>query len=43
MKKTGLFFVCGLISVFLLVGIAAAKESVVVFTSLETEEVVEYL
>jgi iron(III) transport system substrate-binding protein len=43
MKKLGLFFVCGLISVFLLAGVAAAKETVVVYTSLETEEVVEYL
>ena len=43
MKKSGLFFVCGLISVFLLVGIAAAKERVVVYTSLENEEVVEYI
>jgi hypothetical protein len=43
MKKSGLFLVCGLISVFLLVGIAAAKERVVVYTSLENEEIVEYL
>ena len=43
MKKLGLFFVCGLVSVFLLVGVAAAKERVVVYTSLENEEVVEYL
>ena len=43
MKKLGLFFVCGLVSVFLLAGAAAAKETVVVYTSLETEEVVEYL
>ncbi|MBW2448836.1 MAG: iron ABC transporter substrate-binding protein, partial [Deltaproteobacteria bacterium] len=43
MKKLGLFFVCGLISVFLIVNVAAAKETVVVYTSLETEEVVEYL
>jgi iron(III) transport system substrate-binding protein len=43
MKKLGLFFVCGLVSVFLLVGAAAAKERVVVYTSLENEEVVEYL
>ena len=35
MKKLGLFFVCGLVSVFLLVGVAAAKERVVVYTSLE--------
>ena len=43
MRKLGLFFVCGLISVFLIMGVAAAKETVVVYTSLETEEVVEYL
>ena len=43
MKKLGLFFVCGLVSVFLIVGNAAAKERVVVYTSLETEETVEYL
>ena len=43
MKKSGLFLVCGIIAVFLLAGIAAAKETVVVYTSLETEEVVEYL
>ena len=43
MKKLGLFFVCGLVSVFILVGAAAAKEKVVVYTSLENEEVVEYL
>jgi iron(III) transport system substrate-binding protein len=43
MKKLGLFFVWGLISVFLIAGTAAAKETVVVYTSLETEEVVEYL
>jgi iron(III) transport system substrate-binding protein len=43
MKKLALYFVCGLVSVFLLVGTAAAKETVVVYTSLETEETVEYL
>jgi len=43
MKKLGLVFVCGLVSVFLLVGAAAAKERVVIYTSLENEEVVEYL
>ena len=43
MKKFGLFFVCGLISVFLIAGVAAAKERVVVYTSLENEEIVEYL
>ncbi len=43
MKKLGLFFVWGLICVFLIVGAAAAKETVVVYTSLENEEIVEYL
>ena len=43
MKKLGLVFVCSLVCVFLLVGVAAAKERVVVYTSLENEEVVEYL
>jgi len=43
MKKLGSVFVCGLVSVFLFCGIAAAKETVVVYTSLENEEVVEYL
>ncbi len=43
MKKLGAVFVCGLISVFLFCGIAAAKETVIVYTSLENEEVVEYL
>ena len=43
MKKLSSVFVCGLISVFLFCGIVAAKETVVVYTSLENEEVVEYL
>ena len=43
MKKLGFVLICGLISVFLLAGIAAAKERVVIYTSLENEEVVEYL
>ena len=43
MKKLGKLVICGLVSVFLLVGAAAAKETVVVYTSLENEEVVEYL
>jgi iron(III) transport system substrate-binding protein len=43
MKKLGLVFVCSLVCVFLLVGVAAAKERVIVYTSLENEEVVEYL
>jgi iron(III) transport system substrate-binding protein len=43
MKKLGFVFVYGLVCVFLFCGIAAAKETVVVYTSLENEEVVEYL
>jgi len=43
MKKLGLFFICSLVSLFLLIGAAAAKERVVVYTSLETEETVDYL
>ncbi|MGD8343034.1 MAG: ABC transporter substrate-binding protein [Desulfobacterales bacterium] len=43
MRKFGLFFICSLISVFLIGGVAAAKETVVVYTSLENEEIVEYL
>ena len=43
MKRLGLLFICGLVSVFLFVGAAIAKETVVVYTSLENEEVVEYL
>ena len=38
MKKLGLLFICGLVSVFLFVGAATAKETVVVYTSLENEE-----
>jgi len=43
MKKSGLFFILGLACVFLFTTAASAKEPVVVYTSLETEEVVEYL
>jgi iron(III) transport system substrate-binding protein len=43
MKKRGFFLVLGLVAVFILAGAAAAKETVVVYTSLENEEVVEYL
>jgi len=43
MRKTGFLFVCVLVSVFFLAGFAAAKQRVVVYTSLENEEVVEYL
>jgi iron(III) transport system substrate-binding protein len=43
MKKLGLFFICALLSIFILAGPALAKDRVVVYTSLENEEVVEYL
>jgi iron(III) transport system substrate-binding protein len=43
MKKIAILFVCGLISVFLITAVATAKEQVVVYTSLENEEIVEYL
>jgi iron(III) transport system substrate-binding protein len=43
MKKLGLFFICGVVAVFIFVGAAAAKERVIIYTSLENEEVVEYL
>ncbi len=43
MKKLGLLFICGLVSVFLFGGTAIAKDTVVIYTSLENEEVVEYL
>jgi len=43
MKRLGLVFVFGLTAVFLFSGIVTAKETVVVYTSLENEEVVEYL
>ena len=43
MKRRSFVCMCVLISVFLLAGIAAAKDRVVVYTSLENEEIVEYL
>jgi iron(III) transport system substrate-binding protein len=43
MKKSGLLLVCAISAVFLLAGIATAQETVVVYTSLENEEIVEYL
>ena len=43
MKKPGLFFICALLCIFILAGPAFAKDRVVVYTSLENEEVVEYL
>jgi iron(III) transport system substrate-binding protein len=43
MKKLGLSMVCVWIALFLLMGTASAKDKVVVYTSLENEEIVEYL
>ncbi len=43
MKKLEVFVVCGLVSVLVWIGSAAAKDRVVVYTSLENEEIVEYL
>jgi iron(III) transport system substrate-binding protein len=43
MKKRVFLLILGLVAVFILAGAAAAKETVVVYTSLENEEVVEYL
>jgi iron(III) transport system substrate-binding protein len=43
MKKLGLLFIYGLVAVFIIGGTVTAKETVVVYTSLETEEVVDYL
>jgi iron(III) transport system substrate-binding protein len=43
MKKLGLSIICVLISMFFVMGTAVAKSKVVVYTSLENEEVVDYL
>jgi iron(III) transport system substrate-binding protein len=43
MKKLGFYTICILSVMFLLSGIAVAKDKVVVYTSLENEEVVDYL
>ncbi len=43
MKRAGLLVVCVGVAFFLLLGTATAKERVVVYTSLENEEVVDYL
>jgi iron(III) transport system substrate-binding protein len=43
MKKLSLSIIGILVSLFILSGIAAAKTTVVIYTSLENEEVVEYL
>ncbi|MCP4695034.1 MAG: hypothetical protein GY859_43810, partial [Desulfobacterales bacterium] len=43
MRKIGLSMVCILLSVLVLAGVAAAKDKVVIYTSLENEEVVDYI
>ena len=43
MKKAGLSMVCILVIFVLLSGVAVAKDKVVIYTSLENEEVVDYL
>ena len=43
MKRVGLSIFCVLVSLFFLMGTAAAKSKVIVYTSLENEEVVDYL
>jgi len=43
MKKAGLSIVCILVIFVLLSGVAVAKDKVVIYTSLENEEVVDYL
>jgi iron(III) transport system substrate-binding protein len=43
MKKLGLSIMCVLISMFFVMGTAVAKSKVVIYTSLENEEVVDYL
>ncbi len=43
MKKLSLSIIGILVSLFIMSGIAAAKSTVVIYTSLENEEVVEYL
>ena len=43
MKRTGILIICVGVAFSLLLGTAIAKETVVVYTSLETEETVDYL
>jgi iron(III) transport system substrate-binding protein len=43
MKKLGLSMVCVWVALFLLMGTVSAKDRVIVYTSLENEEIVEYL
>ncbi|GAK59081.1 extracellular solute-binding protein family 1 [Candidatus Vecturithrix granuli] len=43
MKKFGWFSICAVVTVCFLVGIASAKDTVIVYTALENDEVVSYL
>jgi iron(III) transport system substrate-binding protein len=43
MKKLGLSIVCVLVTLFFFMGTVSAKDRVVIYTSLENEEIVEYL
>jgi len=43
MKRTGLLIICVAVAFSLLLGTAIAKERVIIYTSLENEEVVDYL
>jgi len=43
MKKLGLSIVCVLVALFFFMGTVSAKDRVIIYTSLENEEVVEYL
>jgi iron(III) transport system substrate-binding protein len=43
MKKFGLSIVCVLVALFFFMGTVSAKDRVIIYTSLENEEVVEYL
>ena len=43
MKRSGLLMICVAVAFFALIGTATAKKMVVVYTSLENEEVVDYL
>ena len=43
MKRVGLLMVCVAVALSITLGVAVAKETVVVYTSLENEEVVDYL
>ena len=43
MKKLGLSIGCVLVALFFLMGTASAKDRVVIYTSMENDEVVNYL